>query len=270
MKAVMNTLPPHPRIGCVADSLPRSQQAYAMLVATYPELATAYTPDNPPAILLVLGGDGFMLHTMHDYMHTQTSFYGLNTGTVGFLLNTMPEEPFDLYARLAQAVPAHMHPLAMQATDIDGKQHTALAINEVSLFRQSHQAAHIAVAVNDELRLEQLIGDGILIATPGGSSAYNHAAGGPILPLRSHVLALTPICPFRPRRWRGALLNNTDTLTFTILQPQQRPVSAVADFHEIAAVEQVSVREDSSITLTLLFDPGMALADRILKEQFMY
>ena len=208
-----------------------------------------------------------MLQTMHRYMHRSIPIYGVNRGSVGFLMNEYRED--ELHARLETAETTITHPLTMIATDVEGRTHRRLAINEVSLFRQTHQAAKLKIAVDEKVRLEELICDGVLVATPAGSTAYNLSAYGPILPIDTALLALTPISPFRPRRWRGALLPQASVIEFAILEAGKRPVSAVADQLEVRDVAYVKVTSDRSVSLDLLFDPDYALDDRIVMEQFL-
>jgi NAD+ kinase len=226
--------------------------------------------DSPPAsadTLVVLGGDGAMLETLHRYMEQPRPIFGMNCGTVGFLMNRYDDD--DLPGRIERARKTVVHPLRMTTIDSNGAQHTALAINEVSLLRQRAQAAKIGVFIDDVERLSELVCDGVLIATPAGSTAYNLSAHGPILPIGSGVLALTPISAFRPRRWRGAVLPREARVRFVIHEPDKRPVSATADFTEIRDVREVMVNEERSRRLTLLFDPGHHLEERILQEQFV-
>ena len=217
--------------------------------------------------MVALGGDGLMLETLHDSIDRGVPIYGMNRGTVGFLMNEFSEA--DLPARLARADPVDLHPLRMTTLSTDGVSAEALAINEVSLFRESRMAAHIRIIVDGVLRLENLVCDGILLSTPAGSTAYNLSAHGPIVPLGSSLLALTPICAFRPRRWRGALLPNKAEVVFEVLDPDYRPVSATADYTELRGIVRVAVREDASTSLHLLFDPEHNLEQRILQEQFL-
>ena len=217
-------------------------------------------------MVVALGGDGLMLQTLHRFMHTGTPIYGMNCGSVGFLMNDFAED--DLLDRLAVAEPTIIHPLVMTARDAAGDVHNAHAINEVSLLRQSYQAAKLRISVDGRERLAELICDGILVATPAGSTAYNLSAHGPILPLDSPLLALTPLSAFRPRRWRGALLPDRAEVGIEVLEADKRPVSAVADHIEVRNVREVSARMDPSISLTMLFDPGHSLDERILREQF--
>ena len=243
-----------------ADTEP-AQQALARLAKRY----NAVEPESAE-VIVALGGDGTMLETLHRQMHRDIPIFGMNLGTVGFLMNRYDEE--NLLRRLSDARPAVLHPLLMEARRSNGELHKALAINEVSLLRQTHQSAKIRIFVDGMMRMEELLCDGVLVATPAGSTAYNLSAHGPIVPLGSPILALTPISAFRPRRWRGALLPHTAEVTFQVLDHDKRPVSAVADYTEVREVAEVRVREDRSVTHTLLFDPDQSLGERILKEQF--
>lgn len=217
-------------------------------------------------VIVALGGDGFMLQTLHTFLGRDKPIYGMNLGSVGFLMNEFREEA--LQDRLAAAESAKIHPLRMKAANRDGARE-ALAFNEVSLLRQTRQAAKIRILVDDKVRTQELICDGILVSTPAGSTAYNLSAHGPILPIDADLLALTPISAFRPRRWRGALLSHRARVRFEILEAGKRPVSAVADDLEIRDVTAVDVAEDRSIASTMLFDAGHSLDERILAEQFI-
>ncbi|MCR4266503.1 NAD kinase [Nitratireductor sp. ZSWI3] len=219
-------------------------------------------------VIVALGGDGFMLQVLRETMGSGKRIYGMNRGTVGFLMNEYRED--GLRERIAAAIPETIRPLQMHAVDADGKVFEALAVNEVSLLRQSYQAAKIRIAIDGKVRLEELICDGVMVATPAGSTAYNLSAHGPILPLDAPLLALTPVSPFRPRRWRGALLSNQATVRFDILEPEKRPVNAVADHTEIKSVVSVEVRESHNRTVTVLFDESHSWNERILSEQFRY
>lgn len=226
-------------------------------------------PLDQAEILVILGGDGFMLEALHvaiEQLPDIVPVYGINFGSVGFLLNAYSSG--DLIGRVDKAQRVELHPLRMTATDRNGQKYTALAINEVSLLRQSYQTAWLRIIVDGVVRMPKLVCDGAMVATPAGSTAYNFSAYGPILPLGAGVLALTSISAFRPRRWQGALLDSGSRITFDVLQEHKRPVSAVADNKEIREVKSVEVQEDRSVTLTLLFDPDRNLAERILKEQF--
>jgi NAD+ kinase len=219
-------------------------------------------------VVVALGGDGFLLHTLRETMDTGKPIYGMNRGTIGFLMNEFDER--DLPARIEAAQPETIRPLEMTAMTSDGDSIVALAINEVALWRQSFQTAKIRITIDDQVRLEELYCDGVMVATPAGSTAYNLSAQGPILPLDAPLLALTPVSPFRPRRWRGALLSNRAAVRFDILEADKRPVNAAADHTEVKAVTSVTVRESPSATATLLFDPSHSWNERILAEQFRY
>lgn len=218
-------------------------------------------------VLVVLGGDGFMLHTLHQHVDRRLPLFGMRLGDVGFLMNRFQEE--GLPERLAAAREIQLNPLRMRAENEAGRIQTALAINEVSLLRQTSQAAHIRVLVNDRQRVEKLVADGVLVATAAGSTAYNLSAHGPILPLGTEALVMTPICPFRPRRWRGAVLPNGAKVRFEVLGDGRRPVSATADYDEFRDVRWVEVELDQTQSHRLLFDPEHSLEDRILDEQFL-
>jgi len=233
-------------------------------------LSALYGQERPEDadVIVALGGDGFMLHILRETMGAGKRIYGMNRGSIGFLMNEYREE--GLRERVAAAIPETVRPLQMIAVDADGNTVKALAVNEVSLLRQSYQAAKIRIAIDDKVRLEELICDGVMVATPAGSTAYNLSAHGPILPLDAPLLALTPVSPFRPRRWRGALLSNQASVHFDILEPGKRPVNAVADHTEIKSVVSVTVRESHDETVTVLFDESHSWNERILSEQFRY
>lgn len=218
-------------------------------------------------IIVALGGDGFLLQTLHEFVGKNKAIYGMNRGSVGFLMNEYSES--NLLERLAAAEATQIHPLRMKAICRDGKATEALAFNEVYLFRETRQAAKLRVIVDERARIAELICDGILVSTPAGSTAYNLSAHGPILPIDAALLAMTPISAFRPRRWRGALLSHMARTRFEILEPAKRPVSAVADNVEVRDVASVDVAEDRSIAMTMLFDEGHSLNERILAEQFL-
>jgi NAD+ kinase len=227
---------------------------------------------NGPAaeadVIVALGGDGLMLQTLHSTMNAPKPIYGMNRGSVGFLMNDYSEH--GLRERLAAALPSIIHPLVMRARDIHGAETTARAINEVSLLRQTYQAAKLRIEIDETTQLDELIADGILVATPAGSTAYNLSANGPILPLGVPLMALTPLSPFRPRRWRGALLRDSARVTIEVLEADKRPVAAAADHFEIRRVVDVDVAMDKATSLVLLHDPGHSLDERILREQFRY
>ena len=217
-------------------------------------------------VIVALGGDGLMLQTLHKFMESGKPIYGMNRGTVGFMMNEYRED--GLKERLAAAEESVIHPLIMQAVDAGGSVHLARAINEVSLFRQTYQVAHLRILVDGKERLAELDGDGIMVATPAGSTAYNLSAQGPIIPIGAALLALTPINPFRPRHWRGALLPDTAIVIIEVLEPDKRPVAAVADHHEVRFVRTVDIRMEHKVAMRMLFDPGHNLDERILREQF--
>lgn len=251
-----------PKLAFLSSSVPEAVQAKKRFEELYP-------PVSPRGadILVVLGGDGVMLETMHQYLDASVPIYGIHYGSVGFLMNTCaPEELMD---HLDRAKPTTFYPLEMTAKTAEGEEVKKLAFNEVSLFRQTYQMAKIQIQVDDVVRLSELFCDGVLIATPAGSTAYNLSAHGPILPLDAGLLALTPLNAFRPRRWQGALLPEQVMVTFTILESEKRPVSAVADFQEVRGIKSVTVRQVKKNAVTLLFDEGHNLNDRILREQFL-
>lgn len=217
-------------------------------------------------VIVAMGGDGFMLQTLHRYRQTAKPVFGMKAGTVGFLMNLY--RPDDLLERIARAQPAVLKPLEMQAVQESGNTTDLLAFNEISLLRQTKQAAKIRVSLNGSVRMDELVCDGVMVSTAAGSTAYNLSANGPILPLGSGVLALTPIAPFRPRRWRGAILRSETEIRFEILDHYKRPVSATADSAEVRDVIEVLLRESQQHTMTLLFDPEHSLEERILAEQF--
>jgi NAD+ kinase len=249
------------RIAFTASERPEAQEGRARMVKRYGE-----TPLEQAEVIVALGGDGFMLECFHDHMALGLPIYGMNRGSVGFLMNDYSE--VGLLERIAAAEKAVIHPLRMTATDVEGKSHVALAINEVSLLRQTRQAAKLRISIDGKLRLGELACDGALVSTPAGSTAYNLSAHGPIIPLDARVLALTPISAFRPRRWRGALLAHTAKVTFEILEASKRPVSAVADNIEVRDVLDVQIAEDREVSLHMLFDEGRSLEERVIAEQF--
>ncbi|MEM0900141.1 MAG: NAD kinase [Pseudomonadota bacterium] len=233
-------------------------------------LSTLYgncDPDNAD-VIVALGGDGFMLQTVQTFMNSGKPIYGMNRGTVGFLMNDYQED--DLPSRIAGSKGEIIRPLKMRAISQSGDTTEALAINEISLFRQSYQAARLQIEVDDKTRLDDLVCDGVMVASPAGSTAYNLSAHGPIIPIDAPLLALTPVSPFRPRRWRGALLPNRVKVTITVLQGDKRPVNAVADHVEVKSVQRVDIWESRDDTGTILFDGTHSWDERILAEQFKY
>lgn len=250
-------------ISFVASETPEAEAALEKLVARYGNAE----PEGAD-VIVALGGDGLMLQTLHRFLGTGKPIYGMNRGSVGFLMNEFRER--GLSKRLEAAQRSVVHPLSMYATDQAGAQVHAKAINEVSLLRRSYQAAKLRISVDGQVRLEELIADGVLLSTPAGSTAYNLSANGPILPLDAPLLALTPIAAFRPRRWRGALLPDQAQVTIEVLESNKRPVSAMADHIQIDNVVSVSMEIDRSVDLVMLHDPGHSLDERILREQFGY
>jgi len=256
-------MPRFRNIAFVASETEEAQAAQRHLVARY-----GNAPPESAEVIVALGGDGLMLQTMHRYLNSRIPIYGMNRGSVGFLLNDYRED--NLLERLDAAETTVIHPLRMTAYDGQHTKHEALAINEVSLFRQIYQATKLKISVDGKVRLDELICDGVLLSTPAGSTAYNLSAHGPILPIAAPLLVLTPISPFRPRRWRGALLPNEATVRIEVLEPEKRPVSAVADNVEFRDVATVEIKEESDVDIFMMFDPGHTLAERILSEQFGY
>lgn len=255
--------PTFKKLAFVASNRPLAQEALAELLSRYGNVA----PEEADAII-PLGGDGFMLETFRRYLPLVTQglpVYGMNKGTVGFLMNKF--DPDNLVERLQNATITPVHPLSMKAEAASGT-YKDIAFNEVSVFRQSQQAAHIQVSVDDKVRLERLVADGIMLSTPVGSTAYNLSAHGPVIPLGADILALTPISAFRPRRWRGALLSGHAKVRFDVLDPNKRPVSASADNSEIQDLISIEIEQDEDTTLTMLFDEEHGLAEKILQEQF--
>src|SRR6476620_7591297 len=250
-----------PRIAFVASPIAEAHEARERLAASYGD-------DKPDAadVIVALGGDGLMLQTLHRFMTSGKPIYGMHRGTVGFLMNDFAAD--DLPARLARAETTLIHPLLMRARDAAGNHHEAHAINEVSLFRQTYQAARLRILIDGKERLAQLDSDGVMVATPAGSTAYNLSAQGPIIPINAPLLALTSISPFRPRRWHGALLPDKAKVTIDVMEAEKRPVAAVADHDEVRSVRSVDIGMDHNISINMLFDPGHNLDERILREQF--
>jgi len=250
------------KIAFLGSESPKAIEALEILTKRYD-----HVPPAEADIIVALGGDGFLLQCLHEVMGRDVAIFGMNRGSVGFLMNDYVAT--GLRERIASAAPVSLVPLRQICTDINGVKSEALAINEVSLLRETHQAAKIRISIDGVERMREMICDGVLVSTPAGSTAYNLSAHGPIVPIGSGVLALTPISAFRPRRWRGALLPSDARVTIEVLEPRKRPVSAVADYTEIRDVKRVSIRESRTAKLTLLFDPEHNLEDRILNEQFI-
>lgn len=264
------------RIGCVVDNgAPSAAEAFEKIAEMYniveridlPE--SAVDPRSGQAeydVIISIGGDGMMLKTLHSFIHCDIPVYGINRGSIGFLLNDY--EPNTLLDNIRKSVPAVINPLQMEVTTVSGETFRALAINEVSLLRSSNQSAKISININGRERLDRLVGDGIILATAAGSSAYNFAAHGPLVPLDANLMLLTPIAPFRPRRWQGAIISKASEVEFDILEPHKRPVSASADFFEIKGALTIKVKTCTDSKITLLFDNHYSFEERILREQF--
>jgi NAD+ kinase len=258
---MLRKTPKYERIAFVASPAPEARKALRQLAKLYGNVSPSKAD-----VVVALGGDGLMLQTLRRAMKADKPIYGMHRGTVGFLMNEFREK--GLRERLTAAQTTIIHPLVMRARDIKGKLTEHYAINEVSLFRQTYQVARLAISVDGKERLPELMADGVLVATPAGSTAYNLSAQGPIIPINAPMLAVTPISPFRPRRWRGALLPDSARVTIRVIDPERRPVAAVADHAEVRAVRDVDIRMDHSISMQMLFDPGHSLEERILSEQF--
>lgn len=250
-------------LGLIAARSSAAQDAAKRLKKKY-----NFVESHQADYLIVLGGDGFVLQNLHDVSLAQKPIYGMNQGTVGFLLNQYNED--NLLERIEKADSVALYPLKADVFDLAGKHHELVAFNEISLLRQTHLTARIQIAINDTIRLKELVCDGVLLATPAGSTAYNLSAHGPIIPLGGNLLALTPISAFRPRRWRGALLPHKSLVSFTVLEPEERSVSATADYVEVRNIVKIDVVEDKSQVRTLLFDPTHNLEERIIAEQFVF
>jgi NAD+ kinase len=255
--------PRYERIAFVASPIPEAQQALEQLTTRYGRVDA-----DAADVIVALGGDGLMLQTLHKFMHAGKPIYGMHRGTVGFLMNDFQADK--LRERLAAARITVIHPLLMRARDADGDLVEFHAFNDVHLFRQTYQAARLRISIDGEERLPELVADGVLVSTPAGSTAYNLSAQGPIIPINASLMALTPISPFRPRRWRGALLPDTAQVRVDVLEPEKRPCAAVADHDEVRAVCSVDIQMDHGIATQMLFDPGHGLDERILREQFGY
>jgi NAD+ kinase len=251
------------RIAFLASESSEARRALHRLVKAH-----GNAPPEQANVIVALGGDGLMLQTLHKSLAWKLPIYGMNRGSVGFLMNDYAEK--DLPARLAAAELTTIRPLKMAATTVSGKTHQGIAFNEVSLLRQRSQAAKLTIKIDGHVRLDELICDGILVATPAGSTAYNLSAQGPILPIGSPLLAITPLSAFRPRRWRGAIIPHTGKVTIIVQDPQKRPVAAVADHLEVRDIASVEIAEDRKRAAKLLFDPGHSLAERVLNEQFRF
>ncbi len=261
MSKQLNPLTQIPKITFLASPAPLAQDALHECITKYGQ-----TSELDADVIIALGGDGLMLQSLHRLMGANVPIYGMNRGSVGFLMNEYSVE--NIYERLAKAERSVLHPLIMRAKSTDGTLFEARAINEVSLLRKSFQTAKLEITINGRVRMAELTADGILLATPAGSTAYNLSANGPILPLNARLLALTPLSPFRPRRWRGALISERSKVLIKVLDWERRPVSAAADHLEVPSICEVEIEMDRSIDLIMLHDPGHSLEERILTEQF--
>ncbi len=255
-------------VGITYDSTAVALDSAKAIMAKYNNVIDLSDPGRIPEVdvIAILGGDGFMIHNMHRFMHNNIPLYGMNCGTVGFLMNDFDVD--NLPQRLVKAEQNIIHPLMMTATTIHGEVQRALAVNEVSLLRKHNQAAKIRIYIDGKVRLKELICDGVMVATPAGSSAYNFSAGGPIIPIGADIMALTAISSFRPRRWKGALLPHNAKITFETLEPDKRPINAFADFHEVKNITKIEIEESKNNIIRLLFDEGHSLEERIIREQF--
>ena len=260
---MLRMTPKYERIAFVASPAPEARKALKRLVKLYGNVSPSRAD-----VVVALGGDGLMLRTLRKLMKSGTPIYGMHRGTIGFLMNDYHDK--HLRERLSAAQTTVIHPLLMKARDTKGRVHTHYAINEVSLFRQTYQVARVAIAIDGKERLPELMADGVLVATPAGSTAYNLSAQGPIIPINAPLLAVTPISPFRPRRWRGALLPDSARVTIRVLDPLRRPVAAVADHTEVRSVREVEDAVDHMTSRQILYDPDHSLDERILREQFGY
>ena len=252
------------KIAIFASRSNKSQTSLKRLKSKYDVQITSAADAD---VIIALGGDGFMLHTLHRFIHDEKPVFGMRRGTVGFLMNRFNED--NLIERLNNSQITTLHPLKMLATTTKGEHFEALAINEVSMLRETRQSSRIGIELNGKKKISQLVGDGVMLATPAGSTAYNLSAHGPVLPLGSNILALTPISPFRPRRWKGAIIPSKSHVRFDVQDCNKRPVSVTADNFEVRGVDSVEVFEDKSVSLKLLFDPDYSLDDRIINEQFV-
>lgn len=255
------------KISYIVGDSPKAQQAIELIIAKNPDLNFTEIVAQDSDVILISGGDGELLSAMRKYMHFKIPFYGVNFGSVGFLMNSCHAENFT--TRLNNSKPAKIYPLKMNVMCADGTKHSAIAINDIVVWRASNQAAKIQISLNGIIRINELIADGALVSTPAGSTAYNLSAGGPIIPLGSNVLSLMPVCPFRPRHWRGALVPSDSIVDFEVLEAKKRPVNAVADFDEFKNIASITVSVVSDQVIHLLFDDDHSLEDRVLKEQFL-
>ena len=252
---------------CIADQTPKAKKFYNQICKKYSHLIVQNISNlNEDGVIVVIGGDGFMIHTLHNYIGKKYRFYGINSGTVGFLMNPFNLKSFENTLSSAEHIDLYL--LELEAKTARGKKSSALAINEISIFRELNQAANIKISINSSVKLEKMVGDGIIISTPAGSSAYNYSAGGPIIPLNSNLLAMTPINANFPKRWKGALVKDDFIIEIENLDVKKRPVSATADFLEFRDIKYVKIKK-SKFNLALMFDKGNKLDDKIFDEQFI-
>lgn len=251
------------KISCIYSGSEQSRQAFEQIKRRY-----SLVEKEAADVLVALGGDGFLLHTFHEFPNLNVPIFAMNRGTLGFLLNEYSDE--NLIERIDHAISETIYPIKMEATTIQGVTSEMMAYNEVSVIRHSAQSANVSIEINGDMALEKLSCDGLLVATPAGSTAYNLSAHGPVIPLHSELLALTPVSAFRPRRWRGALLPNTAEILIRNLDPIKRPISAAADSREVNEIEYIMVYQDKSHGKSLLFDKNQSLNERILREQFSF
>jgi len=249
------------KLACIASRSDKAQQGLDILNNRY-----SLVPAEQADVIVVLGGDGFMLHAMHEFQEGKLPIYGMNRGTVGFLMNEFSVD--DLIERINLSQPQQLFPLHMTVTDIEGKVHEALAFNEVAMIRYSQQTANLSIVIDGKVRMKKLMSDGVLVCTPAGSTAYNLSIYGPVIPIGADIIGLTPISPFRPRRWRGALLPRSSVVEITNLDPEKRPLGASADSIEIRDMVKAVIRVQEADSVTVLFDHGHSLEERIINEQF--
>ena len=261
-------------IGIVYDKTNKLALKYVEKLKKFLHITPLSKNSSNIDLIITIGGDGTMLHSIHKFIHLNTKFYGINTGSFGFLMNRVEinkcNSTNNILTILNHIEEVLIFPLEMKAINTKNKIFHALAINEVSLFRQTYQTTQLEISINNELQLKNFVGDGIMVSTPAGSTAYNLSVGGPILPINSNLLALTPISPFRPRRWKGALISNTSKISIKISDPKKRPANAVADFLEVKDVKQIHVNPSTDISIRLLFDKNQNFEARTIKEQFLY
>jgi len=259
-------------IGIITNNVDKSLRLKQKLLKLQ-NVSEIYSPDdvlnNKIDVFVILGGDGFMLHSIHNYMKFGIPFYGINCGSIGFLMNQTPEKIESIIKNINDTKQYIIHPLKAVFTDLMGKLHEQIAINEISILRNTYQTTHIKITIDNETRLDELIGDGVIVATPAGSTCYNSSLNGPILPIGTQLLALTPISPFSPRGWKGALLPYTSEVIFEILDSNNRKAKVIADYVEFDDIKEVKIKIDETKNIKLLFDSASSIEERVIKEQFM-